>query len=216
MTVIALPPGHDHLAHALVRDLGYVRVHVDAAVRSFLLAQDPLVESGAVMVNMGRSPRLASRVEAHGGDWDKATLRTPEIVRLVEITRALLSDRGSHYYADRTVVVGVTAWTAADRAASPGSQFVAIEGRLGYEAGVNHLIAEGSVPEQEAALVGFVRSLDEPDGRQSSKFAEAMVMAGASSDEIEAARRVPRKTPAQQKAILADAEALIIADDPFD
>lgn len=66
--IIALPPtDHDHLADALVRDLGFTRTHVDAPIRELLLALDPYVDAGVTLANMGPSPRLSSKLEQVGG-----------------------------------------------------------------------------------------------------------------------------------------------------
>src|SRR4051794_14264554 len=100
--IIALPTNAEHLAAALVSDCAFREVHVDARLRERALAIDPFVEAGVVLANMGRSPRLSSRLEVHGGDWDRAMARTPEIRRLID---ALRTEFDEHVHVDGDAVI---------------------------------------------------------------------------------------------------------------
>jgi hypothetical protein len=157
MTVIALPSGHEHLANALVRDLGYTKVHVDQPIRDLLLALDPLVDGGVTLANRGASPRLSSKIELAGGDWDKAIQKNPEISRLIKVARVdpaldvLVAAKG------KTVIIG------ADHGWLPiGTRCVAIAGRESKAFTADHVIAEGPVVDQELAIVAYVRGLEQP------------------------------------------------------
>jgi hypothetical protein len=164
MTIIALPSGHEHLANALVRDLGYTKVHVDQPIRDLLLALDPLVDGGVTLANRGASPRLTSKIELAGGDWDKAIQKNPEISRLIKVARELVGpDYGKTGTPTKTVIVGVDStwqWHATPKV---DTKIVVIAGRGGvptYEP--DHVIAEGPVVEQELAIVAYVRGLEQP------------------------------------------------------
>jgi hypothetical protein len=157
MTVIALPSGHEHLANALVRDLGYTKVHVDQPIRDFLLRLDNLVDGGVTLANRGASPRLSSKIELAGGDWDKAIQKNPEISRLIKVARVdpaldvLVAAKG------KTVIIG------ADHGWLPiGTRCVAIAGRESKAFTADHVIAEGPVVDQELAIVAYVRGLEQP------------------------------------------------------
>lgn len=149
MTVIAIPPGHDHLADALVRDLGFIKAHVDDPVRQMALAIDPIVEAGVQLANMGRSPRLSARLETSGGDWVRAAARAPEITRLLDALRPFAPDEPG----GDLVVTDVTDLDHAPLFAV----YVAIEGRAEHAA---HVIAEGDVATQQTAIVELVRALE--------------------------------------------------------
>jgi hypothetical protein len=157
MTVIALPSGHEHLANALVRDLGYTKVHVDQPIRDFLLRLDNLVDGGVTLANRGASPRLSSKIELAGGDWDKAIQKNPEISRLIKVARVdpaldvLVAAKG------KTVIIG------ADHGWLPiGTRCVAIAGRESKAFTADHVIVEGPVVDQELAIVAYVRGLEQP------------------------------------------------------
>jgi hypothetical protein len=172
MTVIALPSGHDHLADALVRDLGFDKMHVDDPVREAALRIDPIVEGQPQLANVGgRSPRLSARLGVAGGDWDKAIKKCPEIARFLEALRAEMGDEWLIEPPTDTVLTGVSTWTVDDRLSfgilpgASGRQFVAIEGRVGPDAGVDHFIPEGGVVDQERAIVAYVQSLRAPKAK---------------------------------------------------
>jgi hypothetical protein len=157
MTVIALPSGHEHLANALVRDLGFTKVHIDQPIRDFLLRLDNLVDGGITLANRGASPRLTSKIELAGGDWDKAIQKNPEISRLIKVARVdpaldvLVAAKG------KTVIIG------ADHGWLPiGTRCVAIAGRESKAFTADHVIAEGPVVDQELAIVAYVRGLEQP------------------------------------------------------
>lgn len=164
MTVIALPSGHEHLANALVRDCGFVKVHVDESLRRLALAVDPLVEAGVTLVNMGRSPRLSSRLAEYQGDWGLLQARVPEVTRFLEALRTEIGEEDAHPYDCDTVIVGVVS-AAHRRSVEHVAHFVAIDGRYanidpGDEPVPDcHIIPEGSIVDQEIAIVRYVRDL---------------------------------------------------------
>lgn len=162
MTVITIPAtGHDHLADALVRDLGFVRLHADADIRARLLELDPIVTSDVTLANMRPGPRLSSKLETSGGDtldvqWD-IVLNPPrpgaspdrvaaEVRRMLDVLRGWFPV-GADADGDAVVV---------------GAKFptVAIEGR--YDGVAAHWIQPGGIVGEQAAVVDFVRSLNVP------------------------------------------------------
>jgi hypothetical protein len=161
MTVIALPSGHDYLAAALLRDLGFVRVHVDEPIRRLALKIDPFVEAGVVLANMGRSPRLSSRLESNKGDWRAAQQRAPEITRILDVLRENVQP--PHELDGDVVIVGVDSAKEheyLERAFDGEVSTVAVAGRDNWhDYEPDHLIAEGPVVEQEMGIVDFARSL---------------------------------------------------------
>jgi phage-related minor tail protein len=154
--IISLPAtGHDHLADALVRDLGFTRTHVDAGVRALLEELDPIVSDGVTMANQGFSPRLKSKLEQYGG-WDRL-LNPPrpgsmpdkvaaEVKRLLDVLRgcvARIAEDGID-----VVVVG---------ASSPN--LVAILTR--YAGLADHYIEPAGVVGEQAAIVAYALELRE-------------------------------------------------------
>jgi hypothetical protein len=170
MTIIALPSGHDHLADALVRDLGFTKMHVDQAVRAAALDIDPIVDSGFTLANMGSSPRLTSRLLYHGSDWERLQARIPEVVRVLDKLRNYVPADLSYPEGD-SVITGVNTGMAADRAVGVGAHLVAIAGRAPWDipdAGprqINLVIPEGGVVDQQTAIVRYVQGLRQPAKR---------------------------------------------------
>lgn len=176
--IIALPAtGHDHLADALVRDLGFTRTHVDAPLRDLLEALDPFVDSGMTLANMGPSPRLSSKLEQAGG-WERllnpprpgaASDRTAEEVkRLLEVLRESASVKRT-VYVDDTVIVGISSPQQADDAVVAGAHLVAISDRIPswepvteYDHGlrqINHWISPAGVVGEQQQIVTYVQEL---------------------------------------------------------
>jgi hypothetical protein len=176
--IIALPAtGHDHLADALVRDLGFTRAHVDDGVRALLLELDPIVTAGVTMANQGFSPKLSAKLEQYGG-WERL-LNPPrsgsqpdrvaaEVKRLLEVLRTHELVKAN--VSGDTVVVGVETVTAGDRqrytnteSGGSGIQFVALADRfLDEGAGVNHWIDPAGVIGEQAAIVDYVQQCRTP------------------------------------------------------
>jgi len=180
--IIALPEtGHNHLADALVRDLGFTRTHVDAPLRELLLALDPFVDSGVTLANMGPSPRLSSKLEQVGGGtdeerWDRL-LNPPrpgaapdrnakEVRRLLDVLREQMRTFEPPGIHEDTVIVGVDTGEQRGNIGDPHT-VVAIAGR-GLPEGtydtdddVHILTPAGIVGEQEA-IVAYVKQLRQP------------------------------------------------------
>jgi hypothetical protein len=191
MTVIAIPSGHQHLADALVRELGYRQVHVDQPLRDLAVKLDPIVEPGHALANMGRSPRLARKVE--DGDWDGAIRRCPEIGAFLERLREQVGDE--RYWAEAladivnrdVVLVGVDSPVQAEAVglSGVGAKFVHIEGRPAADL-ADLVIPEGSIIEHEGAIVRYAKSLAldarrQIDPLQAVEFAYA---AGFTDDDL--------------------------------
>jgi hypothetical protein len=159
--IISLPAtDHDHLADALVRDLGFTRTHADAGVRALLLELDPIVSDGVTMANQGFSPRLSSKLEQYGG-WERL-LNPPrpgsqpdrvaaEVKRLLDVLRSRFTNIASFDNND-VVVVGDEHPT------------VAIEGRFGEfgaRLAVDYWVQPAGVVGEQAAIVAYVQELRE-------------------------------------------------------
>lgn len=178
--IIALPPtDHDHLADALVRDLGFTRAHVDQPLRDLLVALDPFVDSGVSMANRGPTPRLSSKLEQMGGNSDEerwtrllnpsrpgaAVDRTAaEVRRLLDALRE--RDVEPVYHHGDTVIVGVGSSATLRQHLRPSSsdvpfRWVAIQGRSDAQ-GVDHWIEPAGVVGEQEAIVNYVRGLREP------------------------------------------------------
>lgn len=156
MTIIALPPNHDHLADALVRDLGFTRQHVDHELHEFALALNPLVQSGVQLANMsGRDPHLGACIDRFNGDWKAAAARNPEITRFLEAARTYVP--ASNLPEGDVVLTDVPD----DRLIPEDWVIGAIEGRtLRFD--VQFEIPEGGVVAQEKMIVEYVRLLKMP------------------------------------------------------
>lgn len=160
--IIVLPSGNDHLADALVRDLGFVKAHVDEPVRRVLLDIDPFVEATVQIANLDRGPRLSSRLERNGGDWAKAMNRCPEIERLLAALRPYAP--AADITRD-TVVVGVE--TSSQRDSVDRHVVIAVDGSPlpsgTYPSDDDVMIVSaGDVVEQQRQIVEFVKGLGEP------------------------------------------------------
>jgi hypothetical protein len=170
--IISVPAGdHDHLADALVRDLGFTRMHVQDGIRARLLKLDPIVDGGVTMANQGFSPRLSSKLEQYGG-WDNL-LNTPrpgwsvdqiakEVNRLLDVLAEDEPELFPNHTVD-TVIVG-------------GEQnLVAIRGRCACDA--RHVIEPGGVVSEQQAIVELVQRLrvaDEPVATPVPDYGEAL------------------------------------------
>jgi hypothetical protein len=155
--IIALPAGHDHLADALVRDLGFTKMHVDAPLRAVALRLDPIITNAATLANVGSSPHLSSRLAMHDGDWDRVLGRYPETGRFLERLR-LEVDVPTDFDGD-VVVYGLG--SEGFSAVPPDTMVVAIEGREPpppwYP--IEHYIDEGGVVDQQTDIVTWVQGL---------------------------------------------------------
>jgi hypothetical protein len=175
--IIALPSAHhDHLADALVRDLGFQRQHVDAPLRDLLLALDPIVDDlGVVVVNREATRRLSSKLEQMGGTSDEdrweRLLHPPrpgaqsdrvaaEVKRLLDVLRG--DGVRSPYIglSGDIVIVGVDE----DTALHADHCVVAIEGRFDFghtdpESVVDHWITPSGVVGEQEAIVAYVKRL---------------------------------------------------------
>jgi hypothetical protein len=171
--IIALPAkDHQHLADALVRDLGFRCEHVDATLRNALLRLDPIVDSGLTMANRGPTPNLSGKLEQYGGGgtpeqrWDRLLHpprpgSSPDRVA-TEVQRLLDVLRQEPGYADvvldadgDVVVVGVI-----DDA--PEGPLVVISGRSDHEPYADHVIASAGVVGEQEAIVAYVQELRQP------------------------------------------------------
>jgi hypothetical protein len=159
--IVSVPAtDHDHLADALVRDLGFTRVHVDDPIRELLVKLDPIVDGGVTMANQGFSPRLSSKLEQYGG-WDnllnppRPGWSTDQIAKEVQRLIDVLRDAGVGYITGHdggdTVIVG------------GDDNLVAIRGRCACDA--RHILEPGGVVTEQQAIVELVQRLrvaDEP------------------------------------------------------
>jgi hypothetical protein len=162
--IIALPStDHDHLADALVRDLGFTCTHVDQPLRDLLLALNPYVDSGVTLANMGPSPRLSSKLEQLGGNWEwllhpprpgaSPDRTATEVARLLGVLREHDVVTVPAYGPGDVVVMGGAVHV-------DGAPFVAISGR-GCDGNADHLIKPTGVVSEQKAIVAYVQELRE-------------------------------------------------------
>ena len=161
--IIALPAtDHDHLADALVRDLGFTRTHVDQPLRDLLLALDPIVDNGVYAVNKAASGNLSFKLEQLGGSWERL-LNPPrpsssgdgvakEVKRLLGVLRGW-GDLAPPLYPGDTVIVGYPPETSI--------RVVAIKGRVDDGVTVDHWIEPAGVVGEQQAIVAYVQELRE-------------------------------------------------------